>query len=110
MNEQRFVARPGFIVREIAGEYLLVAVNDAPIYIREDDSVEKELRDYNGMVQLDETGLFLWNQLSQPQTISELVSKINEEYETNGYDVTRDVMEFLDTGIRNQLIFILADL
>ena len=75
--------KEGFILKEIAGSYVVVPVGD-------------DLVDFSLMITTNETGAFLWNCLSTDKTESELVSLLVNEYE--GVDeatLTADVSEFV---------------
>lgn len=104
MNEKmRFIARQGFIVREIAGEFMLVPMDTGKIHL----SDGTDLPEFNGIIELNELSLFLYNQLKTPKTFSQLVQSLKNEYDTTNQNVEEDVNEFLDIGIKNQLVFIL---
>lgn len=104
-NEQKYLARPGFTVREIVGESMLIPVNTSGVHL----AAGMDLPEFNGMVQLDEVGVFLWNEMVSPKTLKELEEAVKKEFQTDGQDIETDIIEFLDTGIRNQIIFIIAD-
>ncbi len=75
--------KEGFILKEIAGSYVVVPVGD-------------DLVDFSLMITTNETGAFLWNCLSTDKTESELVSLLANEYE--GVDeatLKADVSEFV---------------
>lgn len=116
MNTTYFIARPGFVVREIADAFILVPVNTGQVYLKSDEpdnqipSLSSMLPEFNGMIQLDHIGLFLWNQLATPKTVSELIRLVNQEFDTHGRDITKDILAFLNTGILNQIIFVLKDI
>ena len=103
---QKYWARKGFLVREIAGETMLIPTETGGIHLTEPD---EDLPEFNGMIQLDEVGEFLWNEIQKPKTIDELTEAVRQEYETEGQDVESDILEFLDTGIKNQIIFIVKN-
>ena len=103
-DELRFVARDGFVVREILGEYMLVPMDTGNVHLS-DGSM---LPEFNGIIELSELALFLYNALSEPKTFRELVEAVESEYDTAGQDVAGDVNEFLDRGIKNQIIFIIS--
>ena len=66
--------KDGFILEEVAGAYLAVAVGDRA------DS-------FNGMVRLNATGAFLWKILSNaPHSREELADEVVKAYE----DVTKE--------------------
>lgn len=62
-----------FLLRKVADCYVVVPVGKATI-------------DFNGMMNLNETGAFLWEQLEKEITQEELLKAMLEEY-----DVTEDV-------------------
>ncbi|MFQ6794021.1 MAG: PqqD family protein [Thomasclavelia sp.] len=101
-NELKFIARKGFVVREIAGEYMLVPMDTGTIRLSDGTT----LPEFNGIIELNELGLFLFNTLSSPQTFNQLVEAVKQEYDTSNQDITADINEFLDRGLKNQVIFI----
>lgn len=104
MNDKtKFIARKGFIVREIAGEFMLVPMDTGNIHL----SDGTYLPEFNGIIELNELALFLYNQLETPKTFLELLDAVQSEYDTTNQDVESDINEFLNTGINNQLIFIM---
>lgn len=103
-DELKFIARKGFVVREILDEYMLVPMNTGNVHLS-DGSM---LPEFNGIIELNELALFLYNTLSTPKTFSELVEAVESEYDTVGQDVVGDINEFLDRGIKNQIIFIIS--
>lgn len=103
---QKYWARKGFLVREIVGETMLIPTDTSGIHL---SGVDEDLPEFNGMVQLDEVGAFLWNEIQEPKTIEELAGAVRQEFETEGQDIEADILEFLDTGIKSQIIFIVED-
>lgn len=103
-DELRFVARDGFVVREILDEYMLVPMDTGNVHLS-DGSM---LPEFNGIIELNELALFLYNALSEPKTFRELVEAVESEYDTAGQDVEGDINEFLDRGIKDQIIFIIS--
>lgn len=71
-----------FVVREVAGEHLLVPVGKATL-------------DLNGMISLNEVGAFLWQKLPQAENEAALVDAVLEEYEAERPEVEQDVSDFL---------------
>ena len=75
--------KEGFILKEIAGSYVVVPVGD-------------DLVDFSLMITINETGAFLWECLSADKTESELVSLLKAEYEgADEADMAADVAEFV---------------
>ena len=79
----RYKARSGYVVREIAGEYLLI-----PVRMQEDEGSQ--------IAVLNETGKFLWEQLVEECTEAELVNALTEEYQVTGEEARTDIQEFLE--------------
>lgn len=71
-----------FVLREIAGDYILVPVGETALH-------------FNGLITVNEVGAFLWEQLRQETTRSQLIERILEEYEVDEATVSGDVDEFL---------------
>ena len=87
-----YQANNQFTARVIAGETLLIPLGSA-------------VQQLNGMVMLNETAAFLWEQLQKPMTSCDLVQSLLNEFETEPETAASDVRAFLDTGLRNHLIF-----
>lgn len=71
------------IVREIAGEYILIPTGSAALKI-------------HGMINLSESGYLLWNKLQSDCTEEELVDAILEKYEIDRETATEDTKTFLE--------------
>lgn len=76
--------KSGFILREIAGEYIIVPTGRAAI-------------DFNGLITVNEVGKFIWDELQKEISEDELVERILNEYETDKETASADVKEFLET-------------
>ena len=59
-----------YILREIAGDYIIVPVGAAAL-------------EFNGMITVIETGAFLWEKLREGTTREELLHAMLEEYEVS---------------------------
>ena len=76
--------REGFVLREVGGNHVVVAVGDA-------------VKIFNGMIQLNETGAFLWKKLSVGTEIDELVEQTTKEFNVEKDVAERDVREFVES-------------
>ena len=76
--------REGFVLREVGGNHVVVAVGDA-------------VKIFNGMIQLNETGAFLWKKLSVGTEIDELVEQTTKEFKVEKDVAERDVKEFVES-------------
>ncbi|MCD8368996.1 MAG: PqqD family protein [Clostridiales bacterium] len=76
--------RKGFILRKVAGKYVVVAVGLAS-------------KSLNGMIKLNDTGAFCWDYLLQGISEKNLVNKLVSEYDVTMEQAEQDVKGFLDT-------------
>ena len=75
--------KQGFILREVADSLLVVAVGDA-------------VKQFNGVINLNETGAFLWRLLEKGATEEELKTALLNEYDVDGETAARDIKAFLE--------------
>lgn len=72
-----------YILREIAGEYIVVPTGSAAM-------------DFKGLITLNDTGAFLWKLLQEDdQTKESLLDALCEEYEAVREEAKADIEEFL---------------
>lgn len=77
--------KKGFILRRLGQEYMVVPVGEAS-------------KNFNGMIRLNETGAFYWQELEKGITREGLVSKMLERFEDLDKETARrDLDEFLET-------------
>ena len=74
----------GFVVREIAGECVVVALGEAS-------------KIFNGIIKLNETGKIIWEELSVGSDKDAVVEKILSEYEVDRETVENDFDSFVET-------------
>ena len=75
--------KEGYVLREVAGNYIVVAVGDA-------------VKNFNGIINLNESAAFLWKLLFEDVTEEQLVEKLLEEYEVDEQTAKKDVKAFID--------------
>lgn len=71
-----------FIMREIAGEYVLVPVGAASVK-------------FNGLITVNEPGRYIFDLLAEEHSAQELAEKITEEYNVSPETALTDVKAFL---------------
>ncbi|MBE6596495.1 MAG: PqqD family protein [Ruminococcaceae bacterium] len=76
--------KKGFVVREIAGQSVVVALGSAT-------------KDFNGMIKLNDSGRVIWDMLSEGKAAEDIVKKLMEIYEIDEETVRRDVEKFINT-------------
>lgn len=74
--------KPGYVMREVAGNYVAVPSGEAAL-------------DFSGMITFNETGVFLWKQLSDEKNEQDMLSALLEEYDTDAVTAKADICEFL---------------
>ncbi len=75
--------KKGFLLRKLGKEYMIVAIGAAS-------------QEFNGMIRINETGAFYWNELKNGITIDELVAKTLERYEDIDEENARtDIINFI---------------
>ena len=79
-----------FLLREVAGCYVVVPVGKATV-------------DFNGMLNLNDTGAFLWEHLQKDTTKEELLKSMMEAYEVTEELASKDIDNFIkkleDAGV-----------
>ncbi len=76
-------AREEFMLREIAGEAILVPTGDAALEI-------------NGLISLNGSGVMLYRMLQQGTTEDAMTAALLEEYEVTEETAKADVRKFID--------------
>ena len=74
---------PDFLLRDVAGTFVVVPVGAATAA-------------FTGMISLNGTGAFLWEQLEQEQTAQSLAEALTREYEVDMDQAVADVQRFLN--------------
>lgn len=72
-----------FILREIAGDYVLVPVG-------------KTALTFNGMITVNEVGAFLWQNLQSETTMEQLIEAMLDEYEVDEDTARADVEAYIE--------------
>ena len=75
--------KEGFILRNVAGSFVVVPVGDATI-------------DFNGMMNLNETGAFLFEKMIEGITREDLIKALTEEYDVDEETASKDVDLFIE--------------
>ena len=82
--------KEGFILRNIAGENIIIPSGDD--------------LDLNMMITVNETGAFLWEHLNRGAEEDELVAAILEEYDTDEEHARASVKKFIATLEENEFL------
>lgn len=77
--------KKGFIIRQIGQEYMVVAIGQAS-------------NEFSGMIRLNSTGAFIWNELLNDTTKENIITKMLESFEDiDECTAKNDLEEFLET-------------
>ena len=80
-----------FILREIAGENILVATG-------------KAAEVFNGMITLNEVASFIWSNIDECNTVDKLISSILDEFEIDEEIARKDVESFTNELIEMGIV------
>lgn len=72
-----------FLLREIAGEYILVPVGESSTA-------------FNGLITMNNMGVFIWENLDEVSNEDEMLQKILSEYDVDEKTAKADLDEFLE--------------
>lgn len=75
--------KKGFVLRNVGGEFVVVPVGEMS-------------KNFHGMINLNETGAFLWEFYTQDHTVDEGVAALLAEYDADEEIIRRDVETFVD--------------
>ncbi len=74
--------KDGFILREVAGNFIVVAVGGA-------------VKNFNAVITLNETGALLWRALEKGAEEKDLLKVILDEYDIDEATAKADVLAFI---------------
>ncbi len=74
--------KDGFILREVADSFIVVAVGDA-------------VKNFKGVINLNETGALLWKTLQNGAEEKDLVDALLDNYEVEKELAEKDVLAFI---------------
>ncbi len=83
--------KEGFVLRKIAEEHVIIPSGERII-------------DFNGLIRLNDTAVFIWNMLTEGSENSEIIKTLTEEYEIDAETATADVHELLETLQKKNLL------
>ena len=75
--------KENFMLRKVADTYVVVPVGDA-------------VAEFNGMINLNEAGAFLWQLLENETTAEQVVEGLLQQYEVDKATAKRDVDNFIN--------------
>ena len=85
-KEKRYCTNEDYILREIAGETILVPTGASADH-------------FNGMLTLNETSRFLWELFRMPHTFAETVAAAQERYDDDNQSLESDIYDFVNESV-----------
>lgn len=86
-----FKANPDFLLREVAGEAVLVPVGDAGIF-------------ENSVISLNETCSFLWELFQEPRTEEDVIAEARKEYSDPDGEMEQGIKDFIREYLKYGLL------
>ena len=83
--------KDGFILRKLADSFVVVSIN-------------RKNNDFNGMIQLNSTGAFIWEKLQTDKTKEELLKSMLDKYELSEQQARKDIDLFIDKLRKDNLL------
>lgn len=83
--------KKGFMLRSVGNRHVVVAIGKAS-------------EEFNGLITLNDSGAFLWTELSKGCTYDELLAKMLETYEVDEATANAGLDQFLKTARDADLI------
>lgn len=80
----------GYLLRTVAGKNIVVSVG-ADV-------------NFNGMLTLNDTGVFFWNLLQKDITKEEMLAAVLKEYDVSKDEASKDIDEFIDKLSANKIL------
>ncbi len=89
MDNKKYCLKPGYVLREIAGEHLAIPVT---------------AENSSDIVVLNPVSAILWEELETGRTIDELTDKICENFDINRDEAKADIVEFIESLVEKNVI------
>ncbi len=83
--------KEGFMLCDVAGSHVVLPMG-------------QETADFNGMITLNETGVFLWKQLEKGCTREKLLAAMQEEYDVTEERAAKGIEKFLAQVKENNFV------
>ena len=72
-----------FVLREVAGSWVVIPIGEKSV-------------DFNGMMNLNESGVLLWRELEKGAEKEDLISALTAEYEVSAEEAGEDIDAFVE--------------
>lgn len=89
MDNKKYILKPGYVLREIAGEHLAIPVT---------------AENSTDIVVLNPVSAILWTELETGKTLEELTDKICENFDIKRDEAKADITEFIDSLVEKNVV------
>ena len=89
MDNKKYILKPGYVLREIAGEHLAIPVT---------------AENSTDIVVLNPVSVLLWTELETGKTLDELTDKICENFDINRDEAKADILEFIQSLVEKGVV------
>lgn len=90
-NVRVFRANPDFLLREVAGEAVLIPVGEAGVF-------------ENSVISLNDTCSFLWKLFQEPRTEEEVIAEAKTEYSDPDGEMEQGIRSFIEEYVKYGLL------
>jgi len=88
---KKYRANPDFLLREVAGEAVLIPVGEAGVF-------------ENSVISLNDTCSFLWKLFQEPRTEEEVIAEAKKEYSDPDGEMEQGIRSFIEEFVRYGLL------
>lgn len=89
--ERKYKANPDFLLREVAGEAVLIPVGEAGVF-------------ENSVISLNDTCSFLWKLFQEPRTEEEVIAEAKTEYSDPDGEMEQGIRSFIEEYVKYGLL------
>ena len=90
-KKRRFQIAPGFVLRRIGDDAVLIPIGEHPVFT-------------NAMMMPNKTAAFLWQTFSEPSTEEDGVMRALERFDGEEAEIRRDVAMFMKESLEKQVL------
>ena len=88
---KKYRANPDFLLREVAGEAVLIPVGEAGVF-------------ENSVISLNDTCSFLWKLFQEPRTEEEVIAEAKTEYSDSDGEMEQGIRSFIEEYVKYGLL------
>lgn len=88
---KKYRANPDFLLREVAGEAVLIPIGEAGVF-------------ENSVISLNDTCSFLWKLFQEPRTEEEVIAEAKTEYSDPDGEMEQGIKSFIEEYVKYGLL------